>query len=332
MNKKIVIGTRGSRLAVWQAEWVKTCIEALRPGIEVCLKTIKTTGDKILDALLANAGGKGLFVKEIEEALLCGEADIAVHSMKDMPAELPQGLRIAAVLPREDPRDALALRQEGPGEKPPSPPPDPGAEITSLDLIPEGAVVGTGSLRRSCQLRRARPDLNIVPLRGNIETRLKKLDEGLYTAVVLAAAGLKRLGLGHRISGLLSTDLLLPAAAQGAVGIEIRAGDRLEELISSLDDPETAVCVKAERRFLKALDCGCQAPVAVYARLLQGAGSPDSLLVMDGLVGDPDGRFLIKNRIEGHPSAAEFLGNELALKILNHGAKTVLDNIYNNNR
>jgi hydroxymethylbilane synthase len=334
MSRNIVIGTRGSKLAVWQAEWIRSELEKLYPDIRVSLKIIKTTGDKILDTPLAKIGGKGLFVKEIEDALLCGEADIAVHSMKDVPAELPDGLHIAAVCKREDPRDALVIKlgttispdpetlggKLETGKRP--------SATSGLVRIPKGSVIGTSSLRRSCQLLRIRPDFNIVPLRGNLDTRLRKLDEGHFDAIVLAAAGLKRLGLGDRITEILSPDLSLPAAAQGSIGIELRTGDAINDLIAPLNDPETYLCVKAERQFLKALGGGCQAPIAAFAYILNGIDSPDSIMIMEGLVGDLKGDAMIRNRIEGHPSYAEFLGNELALKLLNHGAKTILDQIY----
>jgi len=338
MNRQIVIGTRGSSLAVWQAEWVKAELEKLSPDIRVSLKMIKTTGDRILDAPLAEMGGKGLFVKELEDALLCGDADIAVHSMKDVPSVLPESLHIAAILKREDPRDALIM-----GKRPDICPKlsalsdNPAAigsqlsEISDLNCIPERAMIGTGSMRRSCQLLRIRPDLKIVPLRGNLDTRLRKLDEGLFTAIVLAAAGLKRLGLEDRITAFLSPDLSLPAAAQGAIGIELRVDSEINDLIAPLNDPETYLCVKAERRCLEVLGGGCQAPIAAYAQLLNKPDSPDSIMIMDGLVGDPDGNFIIRNRIEGYPYYAEFLGNELALKLLNHGAKTILDRISDRN-
>jgi hydroxymethylbilane synthase len=330
-NKTIVIGTRGSKLALWQAEWVKAELEKLLPAIQVSLKIIKTTGDRILDVPLAKVGGKGLFVKELEDALLCGEIDIAVHSMKDVPSELPAGLHISAICKREDPRDALVAGTNGmltkdrsehsgtSGERP---------EISDLSLLREGALIGTSSLRRSCQLLHARPDLQIIQLRGNLDTRLRKLDEGQFDAIVLAAAGLKRLGLENRITGLLSPDLCLPAAAQGAIGIELRIGDLVNEMIAPLNDEETGICVNAERHLLKTLGGGCQAPIAAHARLLNRFDSDDIVIIMDGMVGDPDGDILIKNRIEGHPSFSDFLGHELALKLLNHGAKTILEQIY----
>jgi len=307
MKKRIVIGTRGSKLALWQAEWVRAEIIKIAPAIEVELLKIKTTGDKILDVPLAKVGGKGLFVKEIEESLLRGESDLAVHSMKDMPTVLPAGLHIGAILIREDPRDAFIAR---------------GGKGTFMGL-PRGANVGTSSLRRSCQLLSARPDLKITSLRGNLDTRLRKLDEGEFDAVILAAAGVKRLGYEKRITETLDVKLSLPAIAQGAVGIECRAGDGfINSLIGPLNHPETVICVTAERGFLKRLEGGCQVPIAAHATLQNGT------LSIEGLVGSVSGDRIIRGRREGKPDEAERLGVALAEELLGKGADRILAEVY----
>ncbi|VAX34643.1 Porphobilinogen deaminase, partial [hydrothermal vent metagenome] len=234
-NKKVIIGTRGSRLALWQAEWVKSELQKLYPDLRVELNRIKTTGDKILDVPLAKVGGKGLFVKEIEEALLRHEADIAVHSMKDVPTDFPAGLHLAVICKREDPRDAFISQIQ-----------DSGFKIQKFKDLPGGAVIGTSSLRRSCQLLNLRPDLKIGQLRGNLDTRLKKLDEGQFDAIILAAAGVKRLGWNERITEVLPPGTSLPAIGQGAVGIECRTGDDfINNLIMPLNHEDTSVCVRA---------------------------------------------------------------------------------------
>jgi hydroxymethylbilane synthase len=304
--------------------------------MDVGLVKIKTTGDKILDVPLAKIGGKGLFVKEIEEALLRHEVDIAVHSMKDVPTEFPEGLHLAVICKREDPRDAFVSRSG-----------DRGFEFASFKSLPEGATVGTSSLRRACQLLHIRPDLSIEQLRGNLDTRLRKLDEGKYNAVILAAAGIKRLGLAHRITELLPLHVSLPAIGQGAIGIECRIDDeRVNGLIASLNHAETALCVKAERAFLKKLEGGCQVPVAAHARLRQtdramaGRPSPDRTkganlygprgqsLWIDGLVGSLTGDRMISGSIAGNPDMPQHLGIQLADDILARGAKEILDEVY----
>ena len=274
------------------------------PGTVVELKKIKTTGDKILDVPLAKVGGKGLFVKEIEEALLRGEADLAVHSMKDVPAVLPAGLHITAVCERGNPRDALITRIQN-TTNPPLPPFSKGGMggfVKSFKDLPHGARIGTSSLRRSCQLLHIRPDLKIAQLRGNLDTRIRKLDEGQFDAIIVAAAGVKRLGIADRITEILDTGISLPAIGQGAVGIECRTDNKfINNLLKPLNHPDTAVCVRAERAFLKKLEGGCQVPIAAHARLLQqgsgvrGQGSDCELptvncqLVIDGLVGQYPG-------------------------------------------
>jgi len=312
MKNKIIIGTRGSKLALWQAEWIKAELQKIRPGLEVELNKIKTTGDKILDVPLAKVGGKGLFVKEIEEALLRNEADIAVHSMKDVPTDFPDGLHLAVICKREDPRDAFISQIQNSKFK-----------IQNFLGLPQGATVGTSSLRRSCQLLSMRPDIKIEQLRGNLDTRLRKLDEGQFDAIILAAAGVKRLGWADRITETLPPEISLPAIGQGAVGIECRTDDEfINKLIAPLDHFETSVCVRAERACLKKLEGGCQVPIAAYAKLING------MIVMDGLVGSVSGETIIKAHVEGNPKDAEMLGIKLAEEVLSKGGKAILDEVY----
>jgi hydroxymethylbilane synthase len=305
MATPVVIGTRGSRLALWQAEWVCSAIRQRFPGVAVELSVIKTQGDKILDVPLAKVGGKGLFVKEIEDALLQGRADVAVHSMKDMPSEIPAGLVIGAVPERETPTDVLLSRNGLP-----------------LRELPAGSVIGTSSLRRAAQLRHLRPDLVVVPLRGNVETRIRKLDTDPLAAVVLAAAGIKRLGLEHRVTEHLDDERMLPAVGQGALCIEIREQDpRVGPMVAALDHPATRTVVSGERAFLKRLQGGCQVPIAGHGRL-DGAH-----FTLTGLVADVDGSTVIKHRLSGPASAAERVGIELAEILLNRGADEILKNL-----
>lgn len=322
MNKnEIIIGTRGSKLALWQAEWVKSELQRKNPGIKVELNRIKTTGDKILDVPLAKVGGKGLFVKEIEEALLSGKADLAVHSMKDVPTDFPEGLHLSVICKREDPRDAFIsqiqdLRLGGP-------PGETNFKIQNFESLPRGATIGTSSLRRSSQLLNVRPDLKIEQLRGNLDTRLRKLDEGKFDAIILAAAGIKRLGWASRITETIPPEISLPAIGQGAIGIECRIGDTfINNIIAPLNHPETSVCVRSERAFLKKLEGGCQVPIAAHARLIDGK------IIMDGLVGSISGDRIIRGRIEGNAENAEPLGVALAEDILSRGAKKILDEVY----
>ncbi|MEK7308571.1 MAG: hydroxymethylbilane synthase [Nitrospirota bacterium] len=332
-NRKVIIATRGSKLALWQADWVKAELERRYPDIRIELKKIKTTGDKILDVPLAKVGGKGLFVKEIEEALLRKDADLAVHSMKDVPVDLPDGLHIAAVCKREDPRDAFITQIQGSGVR--------GQGFKDL---PHGAKVGTSSLRRACQLLNIRPDLNITQLRGNLDTRIRKLDEGQFDAIIVAAAGVKRLGLVQRITETLGADISLPAIGQGAVGIECRINDEfINKMLEPLNHPETAVCVCAERAFLRKLEGGCQVPIAGHARLIsQGSGvrgqktksgcellTDNCQLIIDGLVGSISGDRIIKDSIEGNPDKAEQLGIKLAEMLISEGAGKILAEVYN---
>ena len=317
-NNKITIGTRGSKLALWQAEWVKSELQKLYPDLVIEINKIKTTGDKILDVPLAKIGGKGLFVKEIEEALLKHDADIAVHSMKDVPTEFPENLHLSVICKREDPRDAFLSRIQ-----------KSKFQIPKLKALPQGAILGTSSLRRSCQLLNIRPDLKIKQLRGNLDTRVRKLDEGQFEAIIVAAAGVKRLRLQKRITEILPVDLSLPAIGKGAIGIECRIDDAfINNLIAPLNHPETSVCVKAERSFLKRLEGGCQVPIAAYAKIKQKKKISNSKIVMDGLVGSISGDRIIKGHIEGSTDEAESLGIQLAEDVLSRGAKEILDEVY----
>lgn len=320
-RNKILIGTRGSKLALWQAEWVKEELLRLYNGLQVELVKIKTTGDKILDVPLAKVGGKGLFVKEIEEALLRGEIDLAVHSMKDVPTDLPQGLHLAVVGKREDPRDAFISRIL-----------DSRFQIPNFKSLPIGAKIGTSSLRRSCQLLNSRPDLRIKNLRGNLDTRLRKLDEGQYDGIILAVAGIRRLGLEKRITEILPFDISLPAIGQGAIGVECRIDDEfINELLMPINHIETYTCIKAERSFLRKLGGGCQVPIAAHATIVQKAESGDnkeSVLILEGLVGSVNGNRIIKGRMEGTPEEAERIGFKLAEDILSRGAKEILEEAY----
>ncbi len=309
MRKQIRIGTRGSALALWQAEWVKSELEKKYPSVSVSLTKIKTTGDKILDVPLAKVGGKGLFVKEIEEAMLANEIDIAVHSMKDVPTFFPDGLHLACITKREDARDALFSRNK----------------VAFKDL-PRGANIGTSSLRRQAQLMNIRPDFVIHQLRGNVDTRLRKLKEGQYDAIILAAAGVKRLGLAENITELIAPEISLPAIGQGALGIECRVDDReLNDMISFFNHTDTRVAVTGERALLRRLEGGCQVPIACYGQVRGGD------LHLAGLVGSVDGKRIIKDKIEGPVDQADKLGVTLAEKLLKEGADVILREVYGNN-
>ena len=302
MARPITIGTRGSRLALWQAEWVRAQIERRFPGTAVALAVIKTQGDRILDVPLAQVGGKGLFVKEIESALLDGRVDLAVHSMKDMPAEVPDGLAIGAVPERESAADVLVSRG--------------GASLR--EIVP-GGVIGTSSLRRAAQIRHLRPDLAVVPLRGNVETRLAKLDGGGLAGVVLAAAGLKRLGLAERASEHLPVDVMLPAVGQGALCVEVRRDDPvIGPIVAALDHRVSRLAVSAERAFLRRLQGGCQVPIAGHARI------DGPLLELAGLVAGVDGTPLVADRLSGPAETAETIGMALAEVLLGRGADRIL--------
>ena len=299
------IATRKSPLALWQANYVKAELEKNYPGLQVELLPMTTRGDKILDSPLAKVGGKGLFVKELEEALLRNEADLAVHSMKDVPVEFPDGLCLATICQREDPRDAFVSNH-----------------FASIDALPSGARVGTSSLRRQCQLRARRPDLQVLDLRGNVNSRLAKLDAGDYDAILLAAAGLKRLGLEARITALLECGESLPANGQGAVGIECRSNDtELLTLLSRLEDKGTRQRVMAERAMNRSLQGGCQVPIGAYAEL-QG-----DELWLRGLVGSIDGQRILRAEIRGPVSDAETLGEKVAEALIAQGADKLLAEI-----
>ncbi len=302
----VKIATRKSPLALWQAEHIKARLQALHPTISVELVTFVTQGDKILDTPLAKIGGKGLFVKELENALLDGRADLAVHSMKDVPMDLPEGLCLPVICEREDPADAFVSNH-----------------YQSIDELPQGARLGTSSLRRKSQMQAYRPDLTIIDLRGNVGTRLGKLDAGEYDAIILAASGLKRLGLASRIRQTIDTQLSLPAVGQGALGLECRTNDEaILKLIAPLADAATDVCIRAERAFNKTLHGGCQVPIAGFA-VLDGAD-----LFLQGRVGNPDGSVLLKADLRGAPENAEALGQQLAQALLDQGAGALLAALY----
>lgn len=308
MSKVVRIATRKSPLALWQAEFVRDSLKAMHPDIDVELVKMVTQGDKILDTPLAKVGGKGLFVKELEMGMLQGDADMAVHSMKDVPVEFPDGLHLAVICEREDPRDAFVSNN-----------------YDKIEDLPEGARVGTSSLRRMCQIRNWRSDLQIMDLRGNVNTRLRKLDENEYDAIILACAGLKRLGFDERIRVHLDPGFSLPAIGQGAVGIECRSDDDfINELIAPLNHPATRTRVLAERAMNNRLEGGCQVPIGGYAELDGGT------LLIRGLVGRPDGSEMVRGEIAGRAEEAEFLGKTLAEDLLGRGADAILKEVYAN--
>jgi len=305
MGKTIKIGTRGSKLALWQANWVKSELNARHPSFSFELVTIKTKGDKILDVPLAKVGGKGLFVKEIEDALLNGLIDLAVHSMKDMPAEIPQGLCIGTIPQRETPQDVL-ISKKG---------------LLLSELKPQSRI-GTSSLRRTAQLLHARPDLVILPLRGNLDTRLKKLETENLDAIILAAAGVKRLGLEGRITEYMDENVMLPAVGQGALCIEIRQNDpEVEPIVSSLEHHQTRVEVMGERAFLNRLEGGCQVPIAAYGKIEKNT------FTLCGLVATVDGKTVIKETLSGPKDSSEIIGVKLADRLVGMGAKTIMENL-----
>ena len=308
---KLRIATRKSPLALWQAEYVKRQLTLHHPDLQVELVAMSTRGDKLLDAPLAKVGGKGLFVKELEVAMLEGRADIAVHSMKDVPMEFPEGLALSVICEREDPTDAFVSNH-----------------YSELSQLPKDAVVGSSSLRRQSQIRAKYPHLIIKDLRGNVNTRLNKLDNGDYDALILASAGLIRLDMADRIASRLDTDLCLPAGGQGAVGIESRADDSdILALLEPLHHPQTACCVIAERAVNRRLQGGCQVPIACFAEL----NADDQTLYLRGLVGSVDGKTLLETSINGPASAAEKLGESLADKLLAMGAGDILSAVMGNN-
>ncbi len=307
MKKTLTIGTRGSQLALWQAGWVRDELVRHHPGLNVVLNVIKTTGDKILDVPLAKVGGKGLFVKEIEEALLDGRVDLAVHSMKDMPGEMPEGLSISCVPKRETPYDVMITKSGRPVEE-----------------LPEGAVIGTSSLRRASQLLHFRPDFQIAGLRGNLDTRLRKLETENLDAIVLAAAGMKRLGLADRITQEIAPHIILPAVGQGALCIETRENDTLvNDMAAPLHHGDSASAVRAERAFLKVLQGGCQVPIAAFGTVSENGNE----LSLTGLVAEIDGSVIYKDHITGAAGDAELLGQKLARRLVALGAGEIVEKL-----
>lgn len=305
MPPSIKIGTRASKLALWQSNWVQSALNEKFPGQKIELVKIKTKGDKILDVPLAKVGGKGLFVKEIEQALLDGRIDLAVHSMKDMPSEIPEGLCIGAVPRREDPVDVLIAR-----------------EGLTLSELKHGAVIGTSSLRRAAQMQHARPDLSIAPLRGNLDTRLKKLQTENLDAIVLAAAGIKRLNLTHQITEYLPAEIMLPAVGQGALCIEMRQNDPvIGPMLAALNHPDSEAVVLGERAFLNRLGGSCQVPIAGYGEI---AGDTFNLR---GLVAEVDGSQLIKSSLSGPAESTEDIGVKLAEQLIARGADKILEKL-----
>ncbi|OCG22952.1 MULTISPECIES: hydroxymethylbilane synthase [unclassified Gilliamella] len=301
----IRIATRKSPLALWQANFVKKQLLAAHPNLTVELIPMVTKGDVLLDSPLSKIGGKGLFVKQLEQAILNNEADIAVHSIKDIPVAFPEGLTLATICKRDDVRDAFISNT-----------------YLSLDELPNGAVIGTSSLRRQCQLREKYPHLQIKDLRGNVGTRLAKLDNKEYDAIILAAVGLKRLSLEDRIKQYIDTNLILPAVGQGAIGIETRTDDKqILEVLSVLDDKNSRVCIEAERTMNKALQGGCQVPIACYSQL------NNDVLSLQGLVGRIDGSKIVKVALTGDITEPEMLGKELAKRLLDQGAKAILQEL-----
>ena len=302
MKNQIIIGTRGSKLALWQADYIEQRLREQYPELSVTQKRVTTKGDRILDVPLAKIGGKGLFTKELEEEMLSGAIDLAVHSLKDMPAKVPDGLVIAAVTKRLDPGDALVSNR-----------------FSSFEELPQGAKVGTSSLRRRAQLLCARPDLEMLDLRGNVNTRLRKLDEGEYDAIVLAVAGLKRLGFADRIRQVLPRDMVLPAVGQGALAIETRADDReTRDMLAFLRDDDTICCTEAERSFLARVEGGCQVPVGVYATA-EGDG-----LNVEAVIASLDGQRFYRGNVKGTRKDAARLGENLAEKLLGEGGAEIL--------
>lgn len=307
MPRPLVIGSRGSKLALWQAEHARRRLQLVNPAIEVRIEIIKTTGDVKTDPLSV-IGGKGVFTKELEDALLAGRIDIAVHSLKDLPTIIPEGLTISAICEREDARDALVLRV------------DLDVPAGSLLTLPRHAVVGTSSPRRLAQLKAMRPDVVVKDLRGNVDTRVRKLDEGQFDALILAAAGLQRLGLHDRISARIPAFEMLPAVGQGAIAVEIRSDDELTATATAaMDHRETRLACTAERAFLRGLGGGCQFPIAAHAVYQH------DLLTLDGLVAKPDGSEILRDRLSGAPAEAEDLGARLSAELIRRGADSFLN-------
>ncbi len=303
---KVVIGTRGSKLALWQADHVRGALAEVRDGISVEIRTIRTTGDAAPHIPLSKLGLKGLFTKEIEQALLDGTIDMAVHSLKDLPTVLPPGLALGAVMKREDAHDVFIAH--------------PRRTVGSVDRLPAGATIATGSLRRTCQLLRWRPDLRIADLRGNVNTRLSMLDRSDWEGIILAKAGVVRLGVAERITETIPFDRMLPAPGQGALAIEVRDGDdRVLDLVKRLSDENTSASTAGERALLRALEGGCQVPIGAYGRIEKGQ------FCLDAMIGSPDGRRIIRGASHGEPARSESLGEELAGALLRSGGKELLE-------
>lgn len=312
INRRVVIGSRGSELALWQARWVQQRLQERFDDLEITITIIKTTGDRILDAPLSKIGDKGLFTREIEAALLRGEIDIAVHSLKDLPTRLPHGLVLGAVTEREDVRDVFIPHPQNP--------------TRTLLSQAEGAQIATGSLRRKCQLLNLRPDVKIVDIRGNLNTRVKKLDESAWAGMLLARAGVVRLGWIERIGETLDPLQILPAVGQGALGVEIREGDRrIEELVSVVHHPPTAQATLAERALLRTLEGGCQIPIGAYGRVLTENGV--QVLKLDAMVGSLDGTTVLRASGQGPGADAERIGEQVARSLLQKGADRILEDI-----
>jgi hydroxymethylbilane synthase len=306
--RRLAMGTRGSALALWQTHHIQSKLTSLFPGLKVEIVTIKTLGDKILDSPLSRIGDKGLFTKELEHHLLGGSIDLAVHSLKDVPTSVPAGLTVGAVTEREDVRDVFIA--------------NPAKPWKSIDELPDGATIATGSLRRTCQLLHARPDFRIVDIRGNLNTRLEKLEASDWDGMILAKAGVKRLGLESNMTQVLSFDVMLPAVGQGALAVEVRADDTgTLELIRPLHHLATAAATRGERALLRRLEGGCQVPIGTYGRI------EDGLFRMDALIGSLDGRRVVRGSIAGAPENSEALGVELAEDLLARGGKEILDEI-----
>lgn len=307
MKQKIIIGSRGSDLALWQAKFVKKELEKKNKNVSVEIKIIKTKGDKILDVALSKIGDKSLFTKELEVELLNNKIDLAVHSLKDLQTDIPKGLKLAAVSKRHNVQDVLIARKKG----------------TTIFNLPDGATVATGSLRRKCQLLHIRTDLKLVELRGNVPSRIKKFLESDWDAIILARAGVERLGLKEYVSSIIKTDIMLPAVGQGALGIEIRSDNKIaNEIVKSIHHENTYVTVLAERALLKTLEGGCQVPIGAFAEVKQNG------LFIDALVGSLDGSLTFRKKIRGSKKYPEKLGKELAKDLIKAGAKTILDEIY----
>lgn len=306
MKKKLIIATRKSPLAMWQAEFVKSELEKAHPGLVVELAAMSTKGDKILDVPLAKIGGKGLFTKELEDRMLAGEADLAVHSMKDVPMVLPEGFELSAIMKRHDPTDAFVSN-----------------DYASLDELPQGAILGTSSLRRQAQFQALRPDLEVRFLRGNVGTRLGKLDAGEYDAIILATSGLERLGLDDRIRMRMPPEICLPAVAQGALGIETLTADtETQALVAVLNHPDTEIVVKTERAMNKTLDGGCQVPIGGYALLENGE------VWLRGLVAETDGSVMVRKEGRASMAEAESMGRRIGQELLDAGAREILQKLY----